>query len=80
MILTPNYRTKSLVRQGGVGYEQQIISGEIMSGIRRNKFIPVLGKGSSGAGIDCAIPPHFSGIALIDLLWTIILINSLMNY
>lgn len=66
VILTPNYKDKSIERKGGVGYEQQIISGEIMSGIERKKFIPLIKQGQYEEGSDCAVPPHFKGISIID--------------
>ncbi|MDX2191254.1 MAG: toll/interleukin-1 receptor domain-containing protein [Bacteroidota bacterium] len=66
VILTPNYKDKSLERKGGVGYEQQIISGELMSGIDRKKFIPILRLGKFEEGADCAVPPHFKGISTLD--------------
>jgi hypothetical protein len=66
VILTPNYREKSVERKGGVGYEQQIISGEIMDGINRRKFIPIIRSGKYENGKECAIPPHFKGIVTID--------------
>lgn len=62
VVLTPNYKTKSLERKGGVGYELQIISGEIINGTNRRKFLPILRNGS----FDNSIPPHFKGISLID--------------
>ena len=66
VVLTPQYKDKSIERKGGVGYEQQIISGEIMSGIDRKKFIPLMRYGKYEAGEDCAVPPHFMGISTID--------------
>lgn len=66
VILTPNYKDKSLERKGGVGYEQQIISGEIMSGMDRKKFIPLIKNGKYEEGVDCALPPHFKGISTLD--------------
>jgi len=67
IVCTPNYYEKSLNRQGGVGYEQQIISGHIASGVARDKFIPVVRGGEFEPGPGCAIPPHFSGIYAIDM-------------
>ena len=67
IICTPNYYKKSLNRQGGVGYEQQIISGHIAAGVSREKFIPVVRGGEFEPGLACAIPPHFSGIFAIDM-------------
>jgi tetratricopeptide (TPR) repeat protein len=66
VVCTPSYAHKSNKRQGGVGYEQQIVSGQLMAGIARSKFIPILRKGGCEPGPDCAIPAHFLGIAWID--------------
>lgn len=67
IICTPNYYEKSLSRQGGVGYEQQIISGHIAAGVNREKFIPVVRAGEFEPGGGCSIPPHFAGIFAIDM-------------
>jgi hypothetical protein len=67
VICTPNYAAKSTERKGGVGYEQQIISGQIAAGIERRKFIPVVRRGEFEPGNECAVPPHFTGILAIDL-------------
>lgn len=67
IICTPNYYEKSLNRQGGVGYEQQIISGHIAAGVKREKFIPVVRDGEFEPGDGCSIPPHFAGIFAIDM-------------
>lgn len=67
VVCTPNYYQKSLNRQGGVGYEQQIISGHIASGVSREKFIPIVRDGQFEPGVDCAVPPHFSGVFAIDV-------------
>jgi len=66
VVCTPLYAHKSNNRQGGVGYEQQIVSGQLMSGTARSKFIPILRAGDYVQGPDCAIPTHFLGIAWID--------------
>jgi len=66
VVCTPSYAHKSNKRQGGVGYEQQIVSGQLMSGTARSKFIPILRKGNYERGPDCAIPTHFVGIAWIE--------------
>ena len=66
VVCTPSYAHKSNNRQGGVGYEQQIVSGQLMSGTARSKFIPILRKGGYEPGPDCAIPTHFLGIAWIE--------------
>lgn len=67
VICTPNYATKSLQRTGGVGYEQQIISGQIAAGVERRKFIPVVREGDFSTSERSAIPPHFLGIYAIDM-------------
>ena len=67
IICTPNYYEKSLKRRGGVGYEQQIISGHIAAGVSREKFIPIVREGVFEPGLTCAIPPHFAGIFAIDM-------------
>lgn len=67
VVCTPNYRAKSHGRRGGVGYEQQIISGEIASGVPRHKFIPIVRTGEFEIGSECAIPAHFLGIRALDM-------------
>jgi hypothetical protein len=67
VICTPNYYTKTINRKGGVGYEQQIISGHLAAGQPREKFIPIVRQGSFEPGEDCAVPPHFAGILAIDM-------------
>src|ERR1700674_4861087 len=67
VVCTPLYAARSQQRKGGVGYEQQIISGHIAAGVPRHKFIPVVRKGEFEPGTRCAIPPHFSGIYAIDM-------------
>jgi len=67
VICTPRYAEKSTTRSGGVGYEQQIISGSLASGVERRKFIPVVRMGEMKAGPELAIPPHFLGILAIDM-------------
>ena len=66
VVCTPSYARKSNNRRGGVGYEQQIVSGQLMSGTPRSKFIPILRKGDYEPGSGCAIPAHFLGIAWIE--------------
>lgn len=67
IVCTPAYAEKSTERKGGVGYEQQIISGQIAAGIERRKFIPIVRKGEFTLGPECAIPPHFLGILALDM-------------
>jgi hypothetical protein len=59
---------KSMRRQGGVGYEAQIVSARIAASIPRSKFVPVIRAGELKPGEpDCAIPPHFQGIRTVDM-------------
>jgi len=67
VICTPEYAKKSSARAGGVGYEQQIISGSLASGVDRRKFIPVVRRGQMKAGDELAVPPHFQGILALDM-------------
>jgi TIR domain len=67
VICTPSYAKRSNKRVGGVGYEQQIISGRIAAGISRRKFIPIIRAGEIKPGPRCAIPDHFIGIYALDM-------------
>jgi len=68
VVCTPNYTARSIQRKGGVGYEQQIISGQIATGVARSKFIPLIRSGSFNASDpDAALPPHFLGIHALDM-------------
>jgi hypothetical protein len=46
IVLTPNYKRKSDNREGGVGYEGDIMTGEVFTGQSKRKFIPALREGS----------------------------------
>ena len=67
IICTKDYCKKSLNRAGGVGYEQQIISGHIAAGMPRNRFIPIIRDGDFAPGPSCAIPAQFLGTLAIDM-------------
>lgn len=45
IICTPSYKEKSNGRTGGVGYEGDIMTGEILTARNDKKFIPILRKG-----------------------------------
>jgi len=48
LICTPKFCKKANTGQGGVGYEKNIVTGEIFEGIYSSKkFVPILRKGSS---------------------------------
>lgn len=66
VVCTKEYRRKSLDRAGGVGYEQQIITGNIVSGKPREHFIPIVRDGDF-SGLECSIPAQFMGIYAIDM-------------
>jgi len=46
IICTPRYRSRSDTRKGGVGYEGDIMTAEVMTGQNSRKFIPVLRSGA----------------------------------
>ena len=46
IICTPNYKKKSDERRGGVGYEGDIMSGEMLTDRNDRKFIPILRSGT----------------------------------
>ena len=46
IICTPNYRLKSDERLGGVGYEGDIMTVEVLTKGNHRKFIPVLARGA----------------------------------
>ncbi len=46
IICTPDYRSKSDQRRGGVGYEGDIMTAEVHSKSNHRKFIPILARGT----------------------------------
>ncbi len=42
VVLSPKYKLRSDTRQGGVGYEGDIMTAEVFTGTSRRKFIPLL--------------------------------------
>ena len=66
IVCTPEYARKSNDRAGGVGYEQQIISGHLVHGLSRSKFVPIVRSGNIRPGPNCSVPPHFMGVASLD--------------
>lgn len=67
VICTKAYCQKALAREGGVGYEQQIITGNIVAGKPREQFIPLVRDGDFAAGPECSIPGQFLGIYAVDM-------------
>src|SRR5258708_2924110 len=45
LVCTPSYAVRANNREGGVGYEATIITGELAEKINKRKFIPVLRDG-----------------------------------
>src|SRR5690242_3124275 len=46
IVCTPSYKHKSDRRKGGVGYEGDIMTGEVFVSENHSKFIPVLRRGA----------------------------------
>lgn len=63
IVCTPKYKSRSDNRQGGVGYEGGVITGEVMTGVGRKKFIPILRHGSWAE----AAPSWCAAAYMIDL-------------
>ena len=47
IVCTPNYKYKADNRLGGVGYEDSIITGEMVRGVNKTKYLPVIRKGTA---------------------------------
>lgn len=63
LICTPKYKLKSENRIGGVGYEGDIMTAEVLQTSNHRKFIPVLQSGDK----DVSIPSWLKGKYFIDL-------------
>lgn len=63
VICTGTYKCRFDKREGGAGYEGHIITGEIVSEVGKNKFIPVLRAGDWTS----ALPTALSGTYGVDL-------------
>ncbi|MGO8684369.1 MAG: toll/interleukin-1 receptor domain-containing protein, partial [Thermoleophilia bacterium] len=63
IVCTPHYKNRSDARQGGVGYEGDIITGELLSQRNERKFIPLLRRGEE----TTAVPSWLAGKYFIDL-------------
>lgn len=63
LVCSPNYAEKSNARRGGVGYEQNIISGELLTETStRAKFIPLLRAGNP----SIALPRFLKSKLFVD--------------
>ena len=63
IICTPNYRLKSDEREGGVGYEGDIMTAEVYEQRNHRKFIPIL----AGGTWEEAAPSWLKGKYYVDL-------------
>ncbi len=63
LICTPNYKLKSENRIGGVGYEGDIMTAEVLKNSNHKKFIPILQSGTK----ETSIPSWLQGKYFIDL-------------
>ena len=66
IICTPNYRRKSDARDGGVGYEGDVMTGEVFTAQNHRKFLPILCDGTW----DAASPSWLKGKYYINLCGT----------
>jgi len=63
IICTPKYKTKSENRIGGVGYEGDIMTSEVLQSSNHRKFIPILKLGTK----ETALPSWLQGKYFVDL-------------
>lgn len=63
MVCTPRYKQRSDQRQGGVGYEGDIMTAEVLANANHRKFVPILRRGTWAE----AAPTWLSGKYFIDL-------------
>ncbi|HLP93650.1 MAG: toll/interleukin-1 receptor domain-containing protein [Chitinophagales bacterium] len=63
IICTPKYKSKSENRIGGVGYEGDIMTAEVLQNSNHRKFIPILKEGTK----ETALPSWLKGKYYIDL-------------
>ena len=63
IVCTPRYKSRSESREGGVGYEGDIMTAEVMNQQNNRKFIPILRKGTWSE----ATPSWLSGKRHVDL-------------
>ncbi len=63
IICTPKYKSKSENRIGGVGYEGDIMTAEVLQTSNHRKFIPILKSGSK----ETSIPSWLQGKYYVDL-------------
>lgn len=62
LVCTPRFAKRANGRSGGVGYETQVVTGEIYEGNNAGKFVPILRSGSPSE----ATPSYLKGMKAID--------------
>lgn len=62
IVCTPKYKQKANDREGGVGYETGVITGELYHNQQQDKFIPIIRIGN----IDEALPSYIGNRVVID--------------
>lgn len=63
VICTDGYYQRAIARQGGVGYEHSMVTGELMRNVGTNKFIPIVRQ----SGPQTQVPPELGGRLRFDL-------------
>jgi len=63
MVCTETYAQKARERQGGVGYEQMLVTGQMMRAVGTAKFIPIIRQRAH----PYDLPGDFAGRSYIDL-------------
>ena len=63
IVCTPNYRVKSDERKGGVGYEGDIMTAEVLTNRKHRKFIPILARDTW----DSSAPSWLKSKVYVDL-------------
>lgn len=63
IVCTPKYKTKSENRIGGVGYEGDIMTAEVLQNANHRKFIPILKSGTK----ETSLPAWLNGKYFVDL-------------
>ncbi|MCA8323800.1 toll/interleukin-1 receptor domain-containing protein [Burkholderia cepacia] len=64
MICTEQYVSKADGRQGGVGYEQMLVSSFILRDVGTSKFIPIVRRNAAGSAF---VPQDLAGRKYLDL-------------
>lgn len=72
IVCTPKYKAKSEQRLGGVGYEGDIMTAEVLQGSNPRKFIPLLKSGTK----DTSLPGWLKGKYFVDLSTTQHFVNN----